>query len=270
MNEYFDANRRRWDELVPIHERSDFYRAHDFRNGAVVLNNLERGEVGDVTGKTLLHLQCHFGLDTLSWARLGATVTGVDFAPAAVESARRLSAETGVPGTFIESDIYSLPGKLNGQFDIVFTSYGALIWLPDIARWARVAARYVRPGGFLYLAEMHPFTGIFENEPWVTDFQIAYPYFTPEEPLTFDEGGSYADPDARTEHTLTHEWPHPVGAVVTALIDAGLRIEFLHEFPFTVYQAFPFMKRSGDGYWRLPEHAESVPLLYSIKATKPA
>jgi SAM-dependent methyltransferase len=269
MDDYIETNRRHWDEVVPIHERSDFYRVQDFKHGAVLLDPLEQREVGDVTGKSLLHLQCHFGLDTLSWARLGAEVTGIDFAPTAIETARRLSGETGVVARFIESDIYSTPDELDEQFDIVFTSYGAIIWLPDIERWAQIAAQYVKPGGFFYMAEFHPFAHAFANDPDVMALRLVHPYFEHREPLTFEEQGTYADLTATLKHTTSHEWAHPLGSIVTALANAGLHVEFVHEFPFCLYQMFPFMTRSADGYWRLPEHGESLPLTFSIKATKP-
>lgn len=270
VNDYIETNRKHWDEVVPVHEGSAFYRVADFKQGEVMLDALEQREVGDVAGKSLLHLQCHFGLDTLSWARLGATVTGVDFAPAAIETARRLAEETGVPGRFIESDVYALPSKLDEQFDIVFTSYGAIIWLPDIQRWANAAARYVKPGGFFYMAEFHPFAHAFNNDPDVTGLALRYPYFEHDAPLTFDDDGTYADLEAKLENTTSHEWAHPLGSIVTALANTGLRIEYVHEFPFCIYQMFPFMVRGDDGYWRLPEHAGSLPLTLSLKATRPA
>lgn len=153
------ANRRHWDELVSIHLRSEFYDVASFVGGRSTLLSIESEEVGDVTDKTLLHLQCHFGMDTLSWARVGATVTGVDFSGEAVKAARRLADEVGLAerASFIESNIYALPDNLSGQFDVVFTSYGVLGWLPDIEGWARVAAHFVKPGGFFYIAEVHPF-----------------------------------------------------------------------------------------------------------------
>jgi SAM-dependent methyltransferase len=270
MDEYIDTNRKHWDEVVPVHEGSAFYRVEDFKRGEIMLDALEQREVGDVAGKSLLHLQCHFGLDTLSWSRLGATVTGVDFAPTAIETARRLSDETGVLGRFVESDVYALPSKLDEEFDIVFTSYGAIIWLPDIQRWAEVAARYVRPGGFFYMAEFHPFAHAFNNDPGVTGLALKYPYFEHTEPLTFNDEGTYADLEAKLEHTKSHEWAHPLGAIVTALANTGLRIEYVHEFPFCIYQMFPFMVRGDDGYWRLPEHAASLPLTFSLKAIRPS
>jgi SAM-dependent methyltransferase len=268
-NEQTQANRRHWDEIVPIHLSSEFYDVAGFKAGRTSLKSVELEELGDVRGKSLLHLQCHFGMDTLSWAREGATVTGVDFSEQAVETARALSSETGIGARFLVSDIYALPENLQGQFDIVFTSYGVKAWLPDIKRWAQVAAHFVRPGGTFYIVEFHPFAGVFDDAPDVTDLRVHYPYFHSGEPLRFDGGDTYAAASAAVQHPTTYEWPHTLGDIVTALIDAGLRIEFLHEFPFMTYQHQPFTEVVADGKVRLKYHDGCVPLLFSIMATKP-
>ena len=165
-DEALESNRKVWNAWTTIHVASEFYDVASFKNGQrpIRIAAYEREEVGSVEGKTLLHLQCHFGLDTLSWARLGATVTGIDFSEAAIAAARELSAEVGVPATFIESDLYRAPEVLDEQFDVVYTSGGVLGWLPDIAGWGRVAAHFVRPGGFLYITEVHPVAQVFANE----------------------------------------------------------------------------------------------------------
>jgi len=264
-----DTNRRYWDGLVPVHVHSEFYDVAGFKAGKSTLKRVELEELGDVHDRSLLHLQCHFGLDTLSWARRGALVTGVDFSEPAIEAARRLAEECEIPARFVLSDIYALLANLNDQFDIVFTSYGALFWLPDMGRWAETVAKFLRPGGVFYIVEFHPMSGVFEQDDGASDLVVSRPYFTPDEPLRFEEDGSYADRNAQLEHRVTYSWPHPVGEVVTALIDAGLRIDFLHEFPFTVEEFFPSCVAGPDGTFRLAKHDGSVPLLYSIKATKP-
>ena len=267
--EYSDANRRYWDGLVPVHLDSQFYDVAGFKAGNSTLKPTELREIGDVSGRSLLHLMCHFGLDTLSWARLGARVTGVDFSGPAINAARRLAEDCDVEAVFIESDVYDLTSKLDDQFDIVFTSYGVLFWLPDVVRWAQVVAQCLRPGGVSYIVELHPVCGIFEQRDSAADFVVRRPYFTPKEPLRIEEEGSYADNDARLEYRVTYSWPHSLGEVVTALIDAGLRIDFLHEFPFTAEEFFPSCVASPDGSFHLAQHNGSIPLLYSIKATKP-
>jgi SAM-dependent methyltransferase len=267
---YLEANRRHWDEVVPVHIASEMYDVAGFKAGGTALKPVELEELTGVRGKTLLHLQCHFGLDTLSWAREGAAVTGIDFSAPAIEAARSLAAESDIDARFIASDVYGLPERLDEQFDIVFTSYGALFWLPDVERWAQVAARYVRPGGTLYLVEFHPIAGIFDATPDLPDLTVRWPYFCSAEPLRFDEDGTYADRAATLQHRTTYSWPHPTSEVVSALIDAGLRIEFFHEFPFSVEQFLPGMRQGERHVFRLANHDGSVPLLYSIKATKPA
>jgi SAM-dependent methyltransferase len=268
MNEYVEANRRHWDEIVPIHVESEFYDVDDFRRNPDRVKGVERGELGDVRGKTFLHMQCHFGIDTLSWARQGAVVTGVDFSPNAVAQGRALAEELHIDARFIESNIYELPQKLDEQFDIVFTSYGVLGWLPDLKRWAEVAAHFVKPGGIFYIVEFHPFPWVFDDSPDVDDLRVKYPYF--DGPIVMDEDGTYADRAATVEHRRTYNFPYPLGKVVTSLIDAGLRIDFLHEFPFTSFQFVPFMEKREHGNLYLTKHDGCVPLLFSIKATKPA
>ncbi len=268
MDAHLEINRRHWDELVPVHARSAYYDVEGFKAGRSSLHALEIEELGDVCGKTMLHLQCHFGIDSLSWARRGANLTGADFSPEAISAARRLAAETAIKAQFIESEVYSLPDKLDEQFDIVFTSYGVLSWLPDIGRWANVVAQFLRPGGTFYLAELHPIGGIFDTS--ADELRVNEPYFSNGVPLRFDDDGSYANLEAKLTNRTTYSWPHPVSEVATALIDAGLRIEFIHEFPYSIERWFPFMERGGDGYYRMPEQIPSIPLLYSIRANKPA
>lgn len=265
-----EANRRLWDARTPIHVRSDFYDVDGFRSGTTSLRPLEIEEVGDVAGKRLLHLQCHFGLDTLSWARLGADVTGLDFSAAAIAAARALADEVGIDARFVESDVYEAGAALAGEtFDVVFSSYGVIAWLPDIRRWAAVVAGLVAPGGCFYVAEIHPASQVFSDEPGVEDLRVGYPYWTPPDaPLRFEESGTYADYDA--DITLPeHVWLHGLGDIVTALIDAGLVVEFLHEHECTVFQQFPFLERHDDGWWRLPTHVPAQPLLFSLRAAKP-
>jgi SAM-dependent methyltransferase len=270
MNEHMEANRRHWDEVVPIHVASEMYHVDDFRAGKSKLKHVELQELGDVRGKSLLHLQCHFGLDTLSWAREGAVVTGIDFSAPAIEAARALAAECCIDARFLLSNVYELPEKLDGRFDIVFTSYGALCWLPDIPRWARVAAHFVKPGGTFYVAEFHPIVGIFDDAPNATELRVRWPYFQQADPLRWEALGTYVDRSIPLENYVTYEWPHPTSQVLTALIDAGLRIEFFHEFPFTPFAQLPSLMAWGDdGYNHLKAHDGSLPLVYSIRARKP-
>jgi SAM-dependent methyltransferase len=269
---YLAANRALWDEWADVNVRSEFYRVEEFKQGRSRLRAYEVDEVGPVVRRSLLHLQCHFGLDTLSWSREGAIVTGADFSPRALAIARGLSDELGIPATFVESDLDDLPNRLEGTFDVVYTSRGVLGWLPDIERWAEVAAHFVAPGGFLYVTEVHPFLQVFEDEGEV-DFHrpvLRYPYWSHEEPLAFEVQGSYADRDAEIESKNEYGWNHSVGEIVTGLARAGLRIEFLHEFPFLEWPS-PGLEPHDDGTHRLPaDLAGRLPLFFSLKASKPA
>ena len=268
---YFEANRRKWDERVAIHRGSAFYDVPGFLAGKSALESHEPEEVGDVAGNSLLHLQCHFGLDTLSWARLGADVTGLDFSGEAVREAGALAAEAGLRAEFAQANVYDAVSALPARtFDVVYTGKGALNWLPDMAAWASVAARLVAPGGLLYLFEFHPFGDVFDDES-PDALRIRYPYFPRTEPLFFDDPGTYTDGEANTIHNDSYEWPHSLGEVITALAGNGLTIEFLHEFDRLTWKGMACMAPGAEpDTWVLPEHRESVPLMYSIRARKPA
>jgi len=265
-NEFLETNRRHWDGLIPHHLDSEYYDLARFKAGGSTLHALEVEELGDVAGKSLLHLQCHFGLDTLSWARRGATVTGLDFTQPAIDAARRIAAECDIDARFLVANVYDARDVLDGQFDIVFCSYGVLFWLPHVRRWAGVVASLLKPGGTFYVVDFHPMSGVFVEEDG--DLVVRYPYFTPDAPLRFDEDGSYAAPDAKLAERVTYSWPHPVGEVVTALIDAGLEIRFLHEFSHSIEPPTPSSVKQPDGAYHLGRHHGCVPLLYSIKATR--
>ena len=263
--EWRAANRANWDERVPIHTSGVFYDVASFKAGGERLQPFEVSEVGDVTGKDLLHLQCHFGMDTLSWARRGARVEGLDFSAPAVEAARSLASEIGLDATFVRSDVYEAAEALGGRtFDVVYTCRGALNWLPDMGRWAEVVASLLHPGGFLYLAEFHPFTEVFGDE----SLTVERDYFHSREPDVWDEPGTYADPEAETKNNLTYEWRHPLGEVVSAVIAAGLTVEFLHEYDYTMFPRWPFLEKSGFDTYRPPEGTPKMPLMYSLRARK--
>jgi 2-polyprenyl-3-methyl-5-hydroxy-6-metoxy-1,4-benzoquinol methylase len=264
------ANLALWNELTEVHRTSAYYDLEGFKAGRQSLGPIELAEIGDdVAGKTLLHLQCHFGMDTLSLARRGATVTGVDFSDKAIVLARSLSDELALPARFIESSVYDLPALLDEQFDVVFTSWGVLIWLPDVRRWAEVVAHYLKPGGTFYIAEIHPLVFALDDDEGVRDARLRYPYFEAPEPMAFTTDGSYADRDAHIEQSVSYEWRHSLSEIVTALAAAGLRIEYLHEFPYTVPGlAWACLEESDDGLARVRGHHDDFPLSFSIKAVK--
>lgn len=261
-----DLNRRYWDERVSIHVASRFYDVDGFKAGRISLGADEIRDLGDVRGKRLAHLQCHFGLDTLSWARLGAEVTGLDFSGPAIDAARALAGETGVRARFVQGDVYDAPALLGGGFDIVYTGIGALCWLPDIDRWARVVADLLRPGSELYLVEFHPANWGLEVNGETGIPEICHDYFTrPKgEPVAFT--GSYADAGARTVHNDTLEWNHDLGSVVTALVRAGMTIGELRETDASYIQSFPFMVQGDDGRWRAPAGRPNMPMMYTLRA----
>jgi SAM-dependent methyltransferase len=268
-NEYLQANQKRWDQLVIEHESSAFYDLEGFRNGGDRLHSIELYELGDVRGKSLLHLQCHFGMDTLAWARKGAIVTGVDFSQNAITLARSLSDELNIPADFYCSDIYNLPNVLSKEFDIVFTSYGVLHGLPDLKRWAEIIAGFLKPGGIFYIVEDHPFFRVFRAKP-EGNFMAERSYFFSEHPQRIDAAGSYAT-DGKGVTGVSYVWDHSLGEVINSLIEAGLMIEFLHEFPFAARAKFPFMEEGVDGWWRLPAQQHgTIPFLFSLQAKKPA
>ena len=265
---YLGTNRKSWDDRVAVHVGSDFYDAAGFKAGNCTLKSVEVEELGDVAGKSLLHLQCHFGLDSLSLARKGARVTGVDFSERAISAARRLDEEENLGARFICSDVYELPRHLDDRFDIVFTSYGVLCWLPDLRRWAAVIESCLKPGGFFYIAEHHRFTSIFDDEKSVTDLRVTEPYFHEPEPYRYVDTGTYACRDDETTYEGC-EWTHSMADIVDSLIGVGLQIEFFHEFPFTDWKAFPILEQDREGWWRMPAGKPDLPLMFSIKASRP-
>ena len=267
MDEQLESNKHLWNTLTPAHLASDFYDVEGFRAGRNQLLPIEVSEVGDVRGKSLLHLQCHFGLDTLSWARLGALVTGVDFSDRAIEIARSLAAESVLEAQFICSDIYALKGVLDREFDIVFTSYGVLCWLPDLEEWARIISHYLKPGGIFYIAEFHPLIYIFKRRSDAAELFISRSYFSRAEPERFQGGCDYA---SDLKHDLiSYEWQYSLGKIISSLIGVGLRVQFLHEHPESPCSWFPAMKKDpGHRIWRIK--GDPIPLTFSIRAIKSA
>jgi SAM-dependent methyltransferase len=258
-------NRANWDDRVPVHLASDLYDLDGFRAGASSLRPFEAAEAGDVTGRRLVHLQCHVGLDTLSWARNGALVTGLDFSAPAVEAARSLAASLGIDASFVTADVYDAVTALGGRrFDVVYTGTGALVWLPDIPRWAGVVAALLEPGGFLYLVEGHPFAQLLddaEGSTVVEDYFDGRPRVT-DSPYTYTDG-------PELEHTRSVWFQHQLGQVVTALAEAGLRVDFLREHDFDAFQRYQALEQHG-AQFRFPAGRPRVPLTFSLRASRPA
>lgn len=270
MDPHIAANRATWDERVPIHLRNStgFYGIDRFKAGGCTLHALERAEVGPVDGKRLLHLQCHFGLDTLSWARLGAKATGLDFSAPAIAAARELAREAGIDAAFVVSDVYAARDAVAGVFDVVFTSWGALCWLADMARWARVAASCLAPGGMLYVVDAH--SALMQCEREGDRLVHCYDWRTPaQRPESFDDATTYTGDETPLKAGRTYEWFHPPATVAQAMIDAGLTIELIHEHEVLPWPAFPFMREAEGGFYRLPDEHPKLPLSFSVRARKP-
>ena len=273
-DDYRTVNRANWDERVPAHAASADYALDRFRSDPEFISDVVRFDLpllGSVEGLRGVHLQCHIGTDTLSLSRLGATMTGVDFSGPAVELARSLVASIGERVEFVESDLYDAASVLpNHAFDLVFTGIGALCWLPDVRRWAEVVARLLAPGGRLFIREGHPMLWALADARPDGLLVVDYPYFEREEPMVWDEGGTYVETDVEFEHNVTHEWNHGLGEIVTALLDQGLRITGLIEHDSVPWEALPgLMERLPNGEWRLADRPWRLPHSYTLQAVAP-
>jgi SAM-dependent methyltransferase len=259
------ANLARWEESAPLHAASELYDLEGFRAGRDDIRPFELDELGPVAGCDLVHLQCHLGTDTLSWARHGARVVGLDFSPAALAVARRLAADTGLAAEFVCADVYDAREALGGRrFDIVYTGIGALNWLPDLASWAVVVEGLLRPGGVLYLLEIHPIVMAVAEDGRTIQQDILEADYAP-----WQEAGTYAAPTARLANTVSYERAHALSEVVTAVLDAGLVLELLHEQSYT-NAPWPWTVRGPDRFHRLPAGWPRYPLTYSLRARRPA
>lgn len=257
---YLEINKAAWNACTIHHVNSEFYNNGTFKTGRNSLNDIELELLGDIYGKTVLHLQCHFGQDTLSLARLGATATGVDFSDVAIAEAEKLSVETGLPARFICSDVYKLPEVLDEKFDIVFTSYGTIGWLPDLDKWAAVIAKFLKPGGRFVFAEFHPVVWMFDN-----NFEkVQYRYFK-DEAIIETDSGTYAENEAPIEYE-TVSWNHGIGEVLTSLIKAGLTVKSFTEYDYSPYNCFSNMNEYEPGRFRIKAHGNKLPMVYSLSA----
>lgn len=272
MTDYRDLNRANWDERAPAHAASPDYAVERFAADPAFLSDVVRFDLprlGDISGLRGVHLQCHIGTDTVSLARLGADMTGLDFSGASLAEARRIAERAGARVRFAEADVYDAAGVLGeGSFDLVFTGVGALCWLPDVRRWAGVVAALLRPGGRLFLREGHPVLWSLD-ETRTDGLVIGYPYFERAEPMVFDEDGTYVRTDAVFTHNMTHSWNHGLGDVVTGLLAAGMTITGLEEHDSVPWEALPGqMVRDEHGEWRLQERPWLLPCSYTLQAVK--
>ena len=262
MENYLEINRKLWNAKVDSHLKSDFYFVDEFLKGRTSLNAIELDLLGDIKGKNILHLQCHFGQDSISLSRIGAKVTGIDFSDKAIEAANDLAKKCGTDTQFVVSDVYDLPNVLDKKFDIVFTSYGTIGWLPDLQKWAEVIDHFLKPGGKLIFVEFHPFIWMYDK-----DFtSVKYSYFNDEQIIETNEG-TYADRSAALENTEV-SWNHPLAEVLTSLLNEKLVLENIQEYNWSPYPCFAHLEEVDKGKYQISPFGNKVPLVYSIVMEK--
>ncbi|SRR5690606_32986738 len=259
---YFDANKELWNKRTAVHRDSSFYDLAGFKAGQAVLTPIETTELGDVNGKTMLHLQCHFGMDSLDWARRGAKVTGVDLSDVAIDEARKLNDELGLDAKFICSNVYDIEQHLDEKFDIVFTSYGVIGWLPDLDKWAAIISKYLKPGGTFYMAEFHPVVWMFDDE-----FTHIKYYYENREVIETESKGTYTDRDADIV-AKEYGWNHSISEVLNSLLNQGLKLKHFNEFSYSPYPCFNNVVQGEDGNWRIKGMEGKIPMMYSLSAIR--
>lgn len=269
MKKYAKANLKNWEGRVPLHLKS--YPLDKFKAGWDPLFPIEAEEIGDITGLDVLHLQCHIGMDSLGLVRRGAKVTGLDFSPSAINAANELAEEVGLSATFVEGDIYDTPKLIKQKFDLVYTTWGTVTWLPDIAKWGEIVAAMLKPGGKLYMADGHPAMLLMEEEdgrlvhqyPWRTD---------PNSPLRFDEEITYTGAPMPQSSSVSYDWIHPLSSIIESLLSNGLALNFLHEHETVTwpYASLMVPDEEEPRMYRLPAHLPQMPLSFSLSATKTA
>ncbi len=257
---YIERNKNAWNEKTRWHIDSAFYNQADFLRGKNSLNEIELNILPDLNGKKVLHLQCHFGQDTLSLARMGAQATGVDFSDKAIEKAQAMAKDLKLPARFICCDVYDVPDFIDEKFDIVYTSYGTISWLPDLDRWAQVISKCLKPGGQFVFVEFHPVVWMFSN-----DFSRVEYNYSKDAPIVEIEKGTYADANAPIE-TETISWNHSLSEVITSLLKNNLQIDLFEEYHYSPYDAFAGMEEVSPGKYQLKTFGNKVPLVYALRA----
>lgn len=262
LQDYFGTNKETWEKKVPIHAESSFYNMPSFLKGHSSLNRYELDALGDVSGKTLLHLQCHFGQDTLSWSRMGALATGVDISEAAITLSRKLNKQLNLSAKFVCCNVLDTSVNVKEQFDVVFTSYGVIGWLPDLKPWARMIAERLKKGGTFYMVEFHPIVWMFD---YTQESPVMKYGYNQDEAVYEEYEGTYAEPEAAII-SKEYGWNHGLGEVVSSLIEAGLNVEFLREHDASPYDVLPGLIKNENGLYESKDHL--YPLIFEIKATK--
>ena len=262
MENYLDINKNSWNGKVETHLKSDFYFVEEFIAGRTSLNTIELDILGDIKDKKILHLQCHFGQDSISLSRLGAKVTGIDLSDKAIEAAKDLAKKCGTDTEFLVSDVYDLPNVLDEKFDIVYTSYGTIGWLPDLEKWSKVVSHFLKPGGKLIFVEFHPFVWMYDD-----DFtHVKYNYFN-EKPIIEYEEGTYADQSAEIAQDYVM-WNHPTSEVLNSLIQNNLEINSFDEFNYSPYPCFQHVEKIEEGKYNISVFGNKIPYVFAITATK--
>ena len=262
MDNYIEINKISWNNRVDSHVSSEFYDMESFMKGKTSLKTIELDLLGDISGKKILHLQCHFGQDSISLARMGAEVIGVDLSDKAIDKANELAKELAVNAHFVQSDIYDLKNHLDQKFDIVFTSYGTIGWLPDMNRWAEIVSHFLKPQGKFVFVEFHPVVWMFDDG----FTKVAYNYFNVEA-IVEDESGTYADRNADIQQTYMM-WNHDLGEVLTSLISNGLTINQFQEFDYSPYNCFQGTEKIGDDKYIIKHLGNRIPMVYALVASK--
>ncbi|NNT73182.1 class I SAM-dependent methyltransferase [Flavobacterium sp. IMCC34852] len=261
-SDYININKATWNNKTDVHIASEFYDMEGFLKGKSTLNDIELDLLGDVSRKKILHLQCHFGQDTMSLARMGAKVTGLDLSDKAIDRARALAQKLNLDVTFVCSDIYDAPNFITEKFDLVFTSYGTIGWFPDLEKWAKVVSHFLKPNGKFIMADFHPVVWMFDN-----DFEtVFYNYFNVE-PIVENETGTYADREAEIA-TKTITWNHPISEILNSLIQSGLEINSFEEYDYSPYNCFNKTEEFEKGKYRIKHFDNKIPMVYSILASK--
>ena len=271
LDDHRKANLANWDERVVGHIAPDGYDIESLVEDPTAISSVVRFDhdaVGDVEGKTLLHSQCHIGTDTLSWAKLGATVTGIDFSPAAIAAARDIASRMDVDATFIETEFYDAPEHIDEQFDIVYTSVGAICWLPDIDRWGEIVAGFVKPGGTFYIRDSHPMLMTLDDKRSDEEMVVRYNYFFTPQPQSFPEEESYLG-SAKLDNVETYVWSHTLADVMNSLLAAGLRIDRVEELQHLDWEFLSWMEKKDETYVLPESHRNKMPMQFSMRATRP-
>ena len=260
--DYININKQTWNDKTDVHIASEFYDMKGFMDGKSTLNLIELELLGDISNKKILHLQCHFGQDTMTFSRMGAKATGIDLSDKAIERAREFATKLNLDTTFVCCDIYETSKYIDEKFDIVFTSYGTIGWLPDLDKWAKVVSHFLKPGGKFIMADFHPVVWMYDN-----DFKEVYYNYFNVEPIIEEETGTYAEKNAAI-YAKSIGWNHPISEILNSLINSGLEINCFNEYDYSPYNCFNETEEFEPNKFRIKTFENKIPIVYSIKETK--